>query len=57
MSLSSRWLTQLIKWCEVGQKSHAWNRAQELSQLCPAELSELPAQLTAAMKKQQETQQ
>lgn len=52
MNLQTKWLQQLVKWCEVGQKQYAWNRAKQLAEICPDQLSELPAQLTEAMQSQ-----
>ncbi len=49
MTLLTRWLAQLIRECELGQKANAWHQAKHLSELCPQELGELPAMLTAAM--------
>lgn len=50
MKLLNRWLAQLIRECEAGQKSNAWHQAQHLAQLCPDQLADLPQMLTAAMK-------
>ena len=49
MTLLTRWLSHLIHACEMGQKQHAWRRAQELAEMCPHELAELPELLKAAM--------
>jgi hypothetical protein len=49
MSLYQRWLDQLIKWCECGQKAHAWHMAQEMEKECPM-LEGLAAELTKTMK-------
>lgn len=49
MTLLNRWLSHLIRACETGQKSHAWHQAKHLAEICPHELAELPALLTAAM--------
>lgn len=49
MTLLTRWLSHLIRACELNQKQHAWHQAKHLSELCPQELGELPALLTAAM--------
>ena len=49
MTLLTRWLSHLIRACEMGQKSHAWHQAKHLSELYPQELGELPERLKAAM--------
>ncbi len=38
MTLLTRWLAQLIRECELGQKANAWHQAKHLSELCPQEL-------------------
>ena len=49
MTLLTRWLSHLIHACELGQKQYAWWAAKHYAELCPHELAELPALLTAAM--------
>ena len=53
MTLLQRYIAQCVKWCEAGQKAHAWHLAQEAGTLYPAELSDLPELLTAEMKARQ----
>ena len=49
VNLLNRWLSHLIRACELGQKAHAWHQAKHLSELCPHELAALPERLKAAM--------
>ena len=49
MTLLNRWLSHLIRACEINQKQHAWHQAKHLAVICPQELGELPEMLKAAM--------
>lgn len=33
MNLRQQWLDMLIKWCNAGQKAHAWRTAEELERM------------------------
>jgi hypothetical protein len=48
MSLYQRWIEMLVKWCEAGQKEHAWHTAKKLEEIwC---LEGISAELTRTMR-------
>jgi len=50
MNLRQQWLDMLIKWCNAGQKAHAWHTAKELEKMEFGLFDGIAAELEAHMK-------